>query len=145
MPPELQNASVPTLLAASLIATLVLSLVIGLVLKFVAESVLKYRVGFLASFKAAFVATLIQVVGLMILLLTGSVSAEAASGIALQVVGLIFGVVVLAFAISIFVRAPDGSRPEFAQSGVAAAIVQVVMLVILIAMTAAGLPMTGHF
>ena len=46
-----------------------------------------------------------------------------AGSISLQIVGLTVGLVILAFTIAIFVRRPDGTRPDFAQSGVVAAII----------------------
>lgn len=137
---ELNKASLATAIVAVVFVTVLIGLLAAVTLKFVGESVFRHKVAFFDALKACLSATFVLAAVYVAFVRLGLLSDETTSGIAIQVVGLLSGVVVLAFTISVFVRGPDGKRPEFAQSGVAAAIVQVVLLVMQIAVTAFGTP-----
>lgn len=143
MPAELLNAPLYQLVLAVLGASLLVSALLTLPLKVTAESVFKFKVRIFDAFKAMFAATFILTGMLIGLIWMSLIDLKAGGGIALQIVGLAVGLVTLAFAVTIFMRSPEGRRPDFAQSGVVAAIMQVISLLIALALTVAGVPMNG--
>ncbi len=143
MPAQLLNAPLYQLVIAVLSASLLVSAVMTLPLKFTAESVFKFKVRTLDAFKAMFVSTVTLTGALFGLIWLRLIDLNAGGGIALQILGLIVGLVILAFSVTIFVKSPEGERPDFAQSGVVAAIMQVISLLIALAFTFAGAPMNG--
>ena len=143
MPGHLLNAPLYQLILAVLSASLLVSAVMALPLKLAAESVFKFPVRVFDAFKAMFVSTFTLTGILFGLIWLRLIDMSAGGGIALQILGLVVGLVILAFAITVFVRSPAGEKPDFAQSGVVAAIMQVVSLLIALALTFAGVPMNG--
>ncbi len=143
MPPELLNAPLWSIALAVLGASAIVSLALAVVLRLAAESVFKHPVRYFDSVKAMFVQTLILNAIIFTLTVSDVVALEKSGGIALQIIGLAVGLVILAFTISAFIRSPDGRRPDFAQSSVVAAIMQVVSLLIALAITTLDLPMKG--
>lgn len=143
MPGHLLNAPFYQLALAVFSASLLVSVAMAFPLKIAAESVFKFQVRVLDAFKAMFVSTFTLTGILFGLIWLRIIDMNAGGGIALQILGLVVGLVILAFAITAFVRAPDGQRPDFAQSGVVAAIMQVVSLLIALALTFAGVPMNS--
>lgn len=143
MPSQLLNAPFYQLLLAVISASFLVSLVMAAPLKFTAESVFKFPVRLFDAFKAMFVSTFTLTGLLFGLIWLRLLDLNAGGGIALQIVGLAVGLVILAFVITVFVRAPSGERADFAQSGVVAAIMQVISLLIALAMTFLGVPMNG--
>jgi len=143
MPAQLLNAPLYQLIVAVLSASLLVSALLALPLKFTAESVFKFKVRAFDAFKAMFVSTFALTGVLFGLIWLRLLDLNAGGGIALQIVGLIVGLVILAFSVTIFVKAPDGHHPDFAQSSVVAAIMQVISLLIALAFTFAGMPMNG--
>lgn len=143
MPGHLLNAPFYQLALAAFSASLLVSAVMALPLKLASESVFKFPVRFFDAFKAMFVSTFALTGMLFGLIWLRLIDMNAGGGITLQILGLVVGLVILAFAVTAFVRAPDGRRPDFAQSGVVAAIMQVVSLLIALALTVAGVPMNG--
>ena len=143
MPAQLLNAPLHELALAVLSASLLVSMLLTVPLKFTAESVFRFQVRYLDAFKAMFVSTLALtgiVFGVIWLRL---VSLGSGGGIALQILGLAAGLTILALALTIFVKSPQGEHPDFAQAGVVAAIMQVISLLIALAFTFAGVPMNG--
>lgn len=143
MPAELLNAPLYQLIIAVLSASLLVSAVMTLPLKFTAESVFKFKVRAIDAFKAMFVSTFSLTGVIFGLIWLRLLNLNAGGGIALQILGLAVGLVILAFTVTIFVKSPEGNRPDFAQSGVVAAIMQVISLLIALAFTFAGAPMNG--
>lgn len=143
MPAQLLNAPLYQLVLAVLSASLLVSALMTLPLKFAAESVFKFPVRVLDAFKAMFVSTLTLTSMLFGLIWLRVLDLNAGGGIALQILGLAVGLVILAFAVTVFVKSPAGDRPDFAQSGVVAAIMQVISLLIALAFTFAGVPLNG--
>ena len=134
MPPAIQTATLAELALGVLLGSLIVAALLALPLKLAAESVYRSPVRILDALKALFVALVrLRVVDL-----------ARAGSISLQIVGLVVGLVILAFSIAVFVRRPDGTRPDFAQSGVVAAIMQVVSLLIALAISALGMPLNGR-
>ena len=145
MPAELQHTSLPLMLLGVLLASLIVSVLLAVALKLVAESVFKHDVGYFAAFKAMFAATFVLVFLIFALMKVGAVNVATSGGIALQIIGLIVGLVILAFTITFFIRSPDGLRPDFAKSGVVAAIMQVISLLIALVFTSMNLPIKGVY
>lgn len=143
MPAQLENVPLYQLVLAVLSGSLLVSAILTLPLKYTAESVFKFKVRLLDAFKAMFVSTFALTTLLFGLIWLRVLDINTGGGIALQILGLAVGLVILAFSVTIFVKAPDGRRPDFAQSGVVAAIMQVISLLIALAFTFAGLPMNG--
>ena len=98
----------------------------------------------LDALKALFVAYALLTALILALVRLRVVDLARAGSISLQIVGLVVGLVILAFSIAAFVRRPDGTRPDFAQSGVVAAIMQVASLLIALAISALGMPLNGR-
>jgi hypothetical protein len=145
MPIELQHASLAQLALGVVLASLIVSLILGFALKLVGESVFKHKVRYLDAFKAMFVATLVLLILIFALMKLDAINVARSGGIALQIIGLIVGVVILAFTITFFVRSPTGLRPDFAKSGVVAAIMQVISLMIALVFTSINLPIKGVY
>ncbi len=143
MPAQLENVPLYQLVLAVLSGSLLVSAILTLPLKYTAESVFKFKVRVLDAFTAMFVSTFALTTLLFGLIWLRVLDINTGGGIALQILGLAVGLVILAFSVTIFVKAPDGRRPDFAQSGVVAAIMQVISLLIALAFTFAGLPMNG--
>lgn len=143
MPAEILHAPLYQLVLAVFSASLLVSAILTLPLKFTAESVFKFKVRFFDAFKAMFVATFSLTGMLFGLIWLSVIDLNAGGGIALQILGLAVGLVILAFAVTVFIKSPDGRRPDFAQSGVVAAIMQVISLLIALTFTFAGVPMNG--
>lgn len=123
----------------------IVSLVLAYVQKLAAESVFKHPVRLIDAFMAQFVAWFVLVSIIFTLLLTRAVNLATSGGIALQIIGLIVGLVILAFTITYFVRSPTGQRPDFAKSAVVAAIMQVISLMIALVFTSMNLPIKGVY
>lgn len=146
MPAELQQASLAQLALGIVLASLIVGVVLGLALKLVAESVFKHKVAYFAAFKAMFTATLVLLILIFALMKLDAVNVARSGGIALQIIGLIVGLVILAFTITYFIRSPlTGLRPDFAKSGVVAAIMQVISLLIALVFTSINLPIKGVY
>lgn len=143
MPAEILHAPLYQLALAIFSASLLVSASLTLPLKFTAESVFKFNVRFFDAFKAMFVSTFCLTGMLFGLIWLRVIDLNAGGGIALQILGLAVGLVILAFTITVFIKSPDGHRPDFAQSGVVAAIMQVISLLIALTFTFAGVPMNG--
>lgn len=143
MPAQVLNLPLYQLILAVLSASLLVSVILALPLKFTAESVFKFKVRILDAFKAMFVSTFALTAILFGLIWLRVIDLTSGGGIVLQILGLAVGLVILAFSVTVFVKAPDGRRPDFAQSGVVAAIMQVISLLIALAFTFAGVPMNG--
>lgn len=124
---------------------LIVSLLLAYVQKLAAESVFKHPVRLIDAFKAQFTAWFVLVSIIFTLLMTKALNLQTSGGIALQIIGLIVGLVILAFTITYFIRSPTGERPDFAKSGVVAAIMQVISLLIALAFTSMNLPIKGVY
>ncbi|BCW88765.1 hypothetical protein sos41_19070 [Alphaproteobacteria bacterium SO-S41] len=144
MPNEFQHASFLELGLGVLLGSLIVSVLLALPLKLTAESIFKYPVRIVDSVKALFAAYFTLTTLIIALVKLGAVDVARSGSIALQIIGLAVGLVILAFAIAAFIRAPDGKRPDFAQSGVVAAIMQVMSLLIAVVLTTLDLPMNGR-
>ena len=144
MPIEFENATFLKLAMGVLGGSLLMSILLALPLKLAAESIFKYPVRFLDALKALFAAYFTLTALILGLVKLGAVDVARGGSIALQIIGLAVGLVILAFAIAAFIRAPDGKRPDFAQSGVVAAIMQVISLLIAVVVTMLNLPMNGR-
>jgi hypothetical protein len=144
MPLEFQHASFFSLVLGALGGSIFMSLVLALPLKLAAESIFKYPVRFVDALKALFTAYFALVVLIFALVKLGAVDVARSGSIALQIIGLAVGLVILAFSIAAFIRDPTGKRPDFAQSGVVAAIMQVISLLIALVFTMLDLPMNGR-
>lgn len=144
MPTEFEHATFLELALGVLLGSLIVSVLLALPLKLVAESIFKYPVRIVDALKALFAAYFTLTTLIIGLVKLGAVDVARSGSIALQIIGLAVGLVILAFAIAAFIRAPDGKRPDFAQSGVVAAIMQVMSLLIALALTTLDLPMSGR-
>ena len=144
MPPAIQTATLAELALGVLLGSLIVAALLALPLKLAAESVYRSPVRILDALKALFVAYALLTALILALVRLRVVDLARAGSISLQIVGLVVGLVVLAFTIAVFVRRPDGTRPDFAQSGVVAAIMQVVSLLIALAISALGMPLNGR-
>ncbi len=144
MPIQFQHASLPELALGVLLGSLIVSVLLALPLKLTAESIFKYPVRMLSALKALFVAYFTLTALIIGLVKLGAVDVARSGSIALQIIGLAVGLVILAFSIAAFIRDPAGKRPDFAQSGVVAAIMQVISLLIALVLTTLDLPMNGR-
>lgn len=124
---------------------LIVSLLLAYVQKLAAESVFKHPVRLIDAFKAQFTAWFVLVSIIFTLLMTKALNLATSGGIALQIIGLIVGLVILAFTITYFIKSPAGQRPDFAKSGVVAAIMQVISLLIALVFTSMNLPIKGVY
>lgn len=144
MPPELQTATLAQLALGVLLGSFFAAALLALPLKLAAESVYRAPVRLVDALKALFAAYALLTALILGLVRLKVVDLAQAGSISLQIVGLTVGLVILAFTIAIFVRRPDGTRPDFDQSGVVAAIMQVVSLVIALALSTLDLPLNGR-
>ncbi|MFT3811178.1 MAG: hypothetical protein QM698_14795 [Micropepsaceae bacterium] len=139
MPAELLNAPYHIVAAAIIGASLFWSLVLAFPLKLVAEAVFRFPV----RLGSAFVTMLVSWIAISSIILlpirSGWIKAEATTQISLQLIALVSSLLVLTFCLTGIVRAPDGRTPDFAQSGVVAAIMQVITLLIALALTFSGI------
>ena len=143
MPAQLLNAPLYQLVIAVLSASLMVSALLTVPLKFTAESVFKFPVRLFDAFKAMFVSTVALTGILFGLIWLRLLDLAAGGGIALQVLGLVVGLMILAFTITAFIKSPEGESPDFAQGGVVAAIMQVISLLVALAITYLGAPLNG--
>lgn len=143
MPAELLNAPYYVLAGAIVGASVFLSLLLAVPLKMVAESIYRFPVTLLASFLSLLVSWILISSVILWPIWLGMIRAEASTQISLQIVSLVLGLVLMAFCLTAFMRSPDGQKPDFAQSGVVAAIMQVISLLIALALTFVGAPMNG--
>lgn len=144
MPIEFQHASLGELALGVLLGSLIVSLLLAFPLKLAGESIFKYPVRLRDALKALFAAYFTLTALIIGLVKLGAVDVAHSGSIALQIIGLAVGLVILAFTIAAFIRDPSGKRPDFAQSGVVAAIMQVMSLLIAVVLTTLDLPMNGR-
>ena len=144
MPAELLHAPYYVLAGAIVGASAFLSLILALPLKMVAEAVYKFPVTVASSFVSLLVSWILISSIILWPIWLGWIKAEASTQISLQIASLVFGLVIMAFCLTAFMRSPDDRKPDFAQSGVVAAIMQVVSLLIALAISALGMPLNGR-
>jgi hypothetical protein len=145
MPQGFEHASALQIALGWFAGPLIVSLLLAYVQKLAAESVFKHPVRLVDAFKAQFVAWFVLVSIIFTLVMTGAINLPASGGIALQIIGLIVGLVILSFTLTFFIRSPTGERPDFAKAGVVAAIMQVISLMIALLFTSMNLPIKGVY
>ncbi len=138
MPAELLNAPYYVVIAAIVGASLFWSLVLALPLKLVAEAVFRFHVRFSAAFLTMLVSWIVITAIVLLPIRAGLIKTEATTQISLQLVALVSSLLILTFCLNGIVRGPDDQTPDFAQSGVVAAIMQVITLLIALALTFSG-------